>query len=110
MKFQKWNKAASVWMMTLAALLMSVPVSAEGIMDSPIVKGTENLFNDVTTWLLVLAPIAAGMLIVYFFVRRGAADEMDQKKWDNRIKVAVVSGIGAVVGGATLKLILSYYA
>ena len=79
-------------------------------MDSPIVKGTEKLFGDITTWLLVLAPIVATMLIIYFCIRRSAADEMDQKKWDNRIKVAIVSCIGAVLGGAMLKLILSYYA
>ena len=37
------------------------------------------------------------------------ADEMDQKKWNNRIVVAVVSCIGAVLGSATLTLILGYY-
>ena len=42
-------------------------------------------------------------------IRRGMADEMDQKKWNNRIVVAVVSCIGAVLGSATLNLILGYY-
>ena len=32
-----------------------------------------------------------------------------QKKWNNRIVVAVVSCIGAVLGSATLTLILGYY-
>lgn len=77
--------------------------------DSQIVKGTEKLVGDVTTWLMVLAPVVAGLLIIYFCIRRGMADEMDQKKWNNRIVVAVVSCIGAVLGSATLNLILGYY-
>lgn len=48
-----------------------------------IVKGTEKLVGDVTTWLMVLAPVVAGLLIIYFCIRRGMADEMDQKKWNN---------------------------
>ena len=53
--------------------------------------------------------MVSGLLIIYFCIRRGMADEMDQKKWNNRIVVAVVSCIGAVLGSATLTLILGYY-
>ena len=88
---------------------MSAPAYAAGVQDSQIVKGTEQLIGDVTTWLMVLAPVVAGLLIIYFCIRRGMADEMDQKKWNNRIVVAVVSCIGAVLGSATLNLILGYY-
>jgi ABC-type molybdate transport system permease subunit len=73
------------------------------------VKGTEKLIGDVTTWLMVLAPIVAGLLIIYFCIRRSAADEMDQKKWNTRIVAAVVSCIGAILGSATLNLIIGYY-
>lgn len=96
----------------LAALFMlqnHLIVYASSLQDSQIAKGTEKLITDVTTWLMILAPIAAGMLIIYFCIRRGAADEMDQKKWNNRIAVAVVSCIGAVLGSATLNLIIGYY-
>jgi hypothetical protein len=34
---------------------------------------------------------------------------MDQKKWNNRIVVAIVSCIGAVLGSATLNIIIGYY-
>jgi ABC-type molybdate transport system permease subunit len=61
------------------------------------------------TWLMVLAPVVAGLLIIYFCIRRSAADEMDQKKWNNRIVVAIVSCVGAVLGSATLNLIIGYY-
>ncbi|EQB86610.1 ABC-type molybdate transport system permease subunit [Clostridium punense] len=90
--------------------MISTPVyAADDVKNSQIVKGTEKLINDTTTWLMVLAPVLAGLLIIYFCVRRSAADEMDQKKWNNRIVVAIVSCIGAVLGSATLNLIVGYY-
>ncbi len=82
---------------------------ARGIGDSKLAKGTEQLISDATTWLMVLAPVVGGLLIIYFCIRRSAADEMDQKKWNNRIVVAIVSCIGAVIGSATLNLIIGYY-
>lgn len=94
---------------TLLFLFSGTPVYATGIGGSQIAKGTEKLIQDATTWLMILAPVAAGLLIIYFCIRRSAADEMDQKKWNNRIIVAVVSCIGAVLGSATLNLIIGYY-
>ena len=105
----KWKKLAAT-VGTAAAILVTMPMTAyASVNNSQIVKGTEKLIQDVTTWLMVLAPVAAGMLIIYFCIRRSAADEMDQKKWNNRIVVAIVSCIGAVLGSATLNLILGYY-
>ena len=102
--------AAGAAAATLAVSFCSaLPAHAAGVNDSQIVKGTERLIGDVTTWLMVLAPVVAGLLIIYFCIRRSAADEVDQKKWNNRIVVAVVSCIGAVLGSATLNLILGYY-
>jgi gamma-glutamyltranspeptidase len=83
--------------------------AAGGIGGSKIVTGTEKLIGDVTTWLMILAPIVAGLLIIYFCIRRSAADEMDQKKWNTRIIAAIVSCIGAILGSATLNLIIGYY-
>jgi ABC-type molybdate transport system permease subunit len=90
-------------------LSTATPVFASSINNSTIVTGTEKLIGDVTTWLMVLAPIVAGLLIIYFCIRRSAADEMDTKKWNTRIVVAVVSCIGAILGSATLNLIIGYY-
>jgi ABC-type molybdate transport system permease subunit len=88
----------------------SLPVlAADTVNDSQIVKGTEKLIGDLTTWLMVLAPVLGGLLIIYFFIRRSAADEMDQKKWNNRITTAIISVIGAVLASVTLNLIIGYY-
>lgn len=93
----------------IALMLPQTAYAADDVSGSKIVKGTEKLISDVTTWLMVLAPVVSGLLIIYFCIRRSAADEMDQKKWNNRIVVAIVSCIGAVLGSATLNLILGYY-
>lgn len=79
------------------------------VADSKLATGTTQLINDVTTWLMVLAPVLAGMMIIYYCIRRSAADEMEQKQWTNRITAAVVSCIGAIIGSATLQIIVAYY-
>lgn len=107
----KWRAAGTTGAAALFLLANSITAYASGggIQDSQIAKGTEKLIQDATTWLMVLAPVVAGLLIIYFCIRRSAADEMDQKKWNNRIVVAIVSCIGAVLGSATLNIIISYY-
>lgn len=102
-------KAASMSILAAFLLFPVTAYAADGIQDSQIVKGTEKLIKDATTWLMVLAPVVSGLLIIYFCIRRSAADEMDQKKWNNRIVVAIVSCIGAVLGSATLNIIIGYY-
>ncbi len=105
-------KAAAVAVFCIFIMLINTVTAfaAGNLQDSKIVEGTEKLIGDLTTWLMVLAPVVAGMLIIYFCIRRAAADEVDQKKWNNRIVVAVVSCVGAVLGSALLNLILGYYA
>ncbi len=49
-----------------------------GISDSKLATGTQQLIQDLTTFLMVIAPIVTGLLIIYFCIRRSAADEMDQ--------------------------------
>lgn len=105
----KVRAAAITGSAALFMLANSTTAYAAGISDSQIAKGTEKLIQDATTWLMVLAPVVAGLLIIYFCIRRSAADEMDQKKWNNRIVVAIVSCIGAVLGSATLNIIIGYY-
>lgn len=79
------------------------------LQDSQIAKGTENLIKDATTWLMVLAPIVGGLLVMFFFLRKGAADDMDQKMWQKRINTAIYSTIGVIVASALINLIIGYY-
>jgi ABC-type molybdate transport system permease subunit len=104
------KKLTALALSAFLMLAMTVPAYASGgVGGSKIVTGTEKLIGDITTWLMVLAPVVAGLLIIYFCIRRSAADEMDTKKWNNRIVVAIVSCIGAILGSATLNLIIGYY-
>jgi len=83
----------------------AMPVHASGINNSKLVTGTEKLIGDVTTWLMVLAPIVAGLLIIYFCIRRSAADEMDQKKWNTRIIAATLTQVMMGFGVSLIILI-----
>ncbi len=108
--YQKLKSAVRSVVLTLwVMVLTTTPVLADTVQNSQIVKGTEKLIKDLTTWLMILAPIVGVLLIIYFFIRRSAADEMDQKKWNNRITTVIVSVIGAVLASATLSLVISYY-
>jgi len=104
-----YKKLRAVMTSAFIMLAMTLTAYADDIKSSKIVTGTEKLIGDVTSWLMLLAPVVTGLLIIYFCIRRSAADEMDTKKWNNRIIVAIISCIGAVLGSATLNLVLGYY-
>ena len=102
---QRCKAAGKTFLAVFAVFLLNTQTAyASGISESKLAKGTEKLIGDATTWLMVLAPV-----VIYFCIRRSVADEMDQKKWNNRIVVAIVSCIGAVIGSATLNIIIGYY-
>lgn len=103
-------KALITALMCIAAnSALCVSAFASGIGGSTAITGTQNLVNDLTSALLVIAPVVGGACIIYFCIRRGAADEMDQKKWNNRIVTAIVSTIGAVLAASLLNVIVGYY-
>lgn len=113
-KMNKWLQRGTAATKAFSAaavmfLMNSRTAYASSVSQSRLALGTERLIKDATSWLMVLAPVVAGLLIIYFCIRRSAADEMDQKKWNNRIVVAIVSCIGAVIGSATLNIIIGYY-
>lgn len=109
-QYKRWKKkAVSTGMWIAFFLLQCKKVYAGGIQGSKLATGTEKLIQDATTWLLVLAPVTAILCIIYFCIRRGMADEMDQKKWNNRIVVTIISCIGAVLGSTILNVVIGYY-
>ena len=104
------KKLCAVLMSLAISTVTAVNVFAEGnIASSVAITGTKQLIDDVTTAALVIAPVVGVVLIVYFCIRRSAADEMDQKKWNNRIVTAVVSTIGAVLATSLLGIVIGYY-
>ena len=105
----KLKRILSATMIAVGLLLIRLPTVAASISNSKIAQGTQELISDLTTWLMILAPVVSGALIIYFFIRRSAADEMDQRRWNNRITTAIISCIGAVLGSVLLNLIVGYY-
>lgn len=94
-----------------SSAIIAVAANAEGgeLASSKAVTGTKALLGDLSSILLVVAPLVGTACIIYFAVRHGAADEMDQKKWKQRIIVAAVSIVVAVVASALINVLVSYY-
>ena len=119
---KKLKRFISMIMAMATSAMLAITANAEGgdLASSKAVTGTKALLDDLSNVLLVVAPIAGtafvvffflgfGKCVIYFAVRHGAADEMDQKKWKQRIVVAVVSIVVAVVASALIKVLVSYY-
>lgn len=79
------------------------------IAGSKIATGTTKLVSDATSWLLIIAPSVAVLLIIYYLIRKGMSDEMEHKKWNSRIVVTIVSCIGAVVASVLINVLVGYY-
>lgn len=91
------------------SLLFYTNTCFAGVGDSKLATGTTNLINDLTNWLLIVAPILTVLLVGYYLLRKSASDEMDSKRWDTRIKIALICCIGVVVASGLITIIIGYY-
>ena len=96
-------------LMSVTAFLMTVPAYAADIGSSKLATGTEKLIKDVTSWLLIVAPLVTVVAVIYYFIRKTVSDEMDHKKWNTRISTAIICCIGVVAASLIINLIISYY-
>ena len=102
---EKIGKAGLV----ITSLFCCTSTCFAGVQDSKIATGTQNLITDLTNWLLIIAPTITVLLVGYYLLRKSASDEMDGKRWDTRIKVAILCCIGVVVASGLINLIIGYY-
>ena len=102
------NTAAALTAAVTSAVISAAANAEGGLAASKAVTGTKALLNDISNILLV-APLVGTACIVYFAVRHGAAEEMDQKKWKQRMIVAAVSVVVAVVASALINVLVGYY-
>lgn len=95
----------------VGVLVLSVaPVFAGTAVESNILfTGFKALMTSATNALVIIAPIIAVVLTIYFAIRRSGADEMDQKMWGKRIGNAWICAAIAVAGSGLVKLIMSYF-
>lgn len=80
-----------------------------GVQDSKLATGTQNLITDLTNWLMIIAPTITVLLVGYYLLRKSASDEMDGKRWDSRIKIALICCIGVVIASGLINIIIGYY-
>jgi hypothetical protein len=108
---------AKAWLVavviSLWAFVNSLPAFATGgggdIGSSVLATGTEKLVEDVTAWLLIVAPLVTVVAVIYYLIRKTVADEMDHKKWNTRITTAVICCIGVVAASLIINVIVGYY-
>ena len=101
---------AQTWAVAICIMLTAPKLAfADDVGSSVLATGTKALVGDLTTWLMILAPTVTVLLVVYYLIRKSASDEMDSKKWNSRITVALISCIGAVLASAIVSLLIGYY-
>ncbi len=95
--------------LVLTSLLLYTSTCFAGVGDSKLATGTTSLINDLTNWLLILAPVLTVLLVGYYLLRKSMSDEMDSKRWDTRIRIALICCIGVVVASGLITVIIGYY-
>jgi formate hydrogenlyase subunit 3/multisubunit Na+/H+ antiporter MnhD subunit len=94
---------------SFSATVNATTTGGNKIANSDFGKGTVNMFNDLSLYLLILSPIVGALCAIYFLIRKNAADEQDQKQWNKRLIITGVCVAGAVLVTSTINIITSYY-
>lgn len=107
----KKNKKKSIFILTIICFIIlgNTIAFATNIQDSVIFTGTQKLIKDATTALMILAPIIGALLIGFFFMKKGAADDMEQKIWQKRINTAIYSVMGVELASVIINLFMGYF-
>lgn len=95
--------------MTLLMVVLHAQVAFAGIQDSILSTGTKNLIEDATTALTWIALGAGALSAGWCLLRRSTADEVDQKKWWDRMVTSGISSIGVIIVSQVINAIASYY-
>ena len=103
------EKTKKVGLVITSLLFYTNTCFASSVADSKLATGTQNLITDLTNWLLIIAPTVTVLLVGYYLLRKSASDEMDGKRWDSRIKVALICCIGVVIASGLINIIIGYY-
>lgn len=88
---------------------MTVPTFADSIASSTVGNGIKNLLTDISTYMVIIGPIAAAAAAGYFLIRRSMADEQDGKFWQKRITIAIICGVGVMLVSGIIALVASYF-
>ena len=107
--FKNLSKILEKISIILLCCILYTNVCFGTITDTTLVTGTQKLISDLTNWLLIIAPTITILLVGYYLLRKSASDEMDAKRWDTRIKVAIICCVGVVAMSGLINVLMSYY-
>lgn len=108
MQKESITKKAILLFTTIQILYFSA-INTWAIQSNKVVTGTKKLFEDAMGGLKIVGPTACALLAGYFFLRKGGADEQDQKMWQKRINTAIVAAVGIIVIASVIEAVLKYY-
>lgn len=93
----------------ITMIITAQAVFADSISSTKLATGTSNLIQDITSWIIGIGIAVTILMVVYCLLRRNMADEMDHKKWQTRMIVSLVSGVGIIVASSVINALVSYY-
>ena len=101
---------SKIWtLFALLSITLSPFAHANKIMDSILGKGTLEMTNDISGFLLILAPVIGGALAAYFLIRRSSANEQEGHMWNKRITIAIICTVCVFLASGIITLATSYY-
>lgn len=82
---------------------------AGAIEDSKIGQGVKLLLTDLTAWAIGIGALVCVVSLIYCFIRKSMADEMEQAQWKKKISTILYCAVGIVIASPFLMLITSYF-
>lgn len=99
-----------IWSIIMGFMIVPFfDVQAFAIQNSQFFKGTEKLLTDAASGLTTLVTLVGIAALIYFAIRKAVADEMDHKKWDTRMIVAIVCVIIGLSAKVLIEMFSGYY-
>lgn len=114
-KIVKGKNGIKVFILTFALVMYTkfniITAYAGGLSGSKLVTGTTNLLNDAMNVAQVMGLVICGVLLLYFAIRSGMAqdDEQERKSWKKAMKYDLVVAVIVVAGAQFIQVITGYY-
>ena len=82
---------------------------ASSIEGTKLGSGISKLIDDVTSWLMILAVPFAGLMLIYLFIRKSTSDEMDAKKYNQRITTTLICFVAIELSSVIIQILKNYF-
>ena len=79
------------------------------IEESTIGQGGQRLVADIQKYALIIGIPICIVALLYYFIRKGMADDTEQKKWKDRIIITCLCAVGIIVAPVLINLVISYF-